>query len=212
MAAIKNTFFTKDGPIPFNHSPHSPHALIFDLIKSNTTILDIGCNNGLLGQELLLKKVTSDGIDVNPALINQAKKYYRRVFIRDLYHPRLNITAFKYDYVILSDILEHLPQPDQLLIDVHRYIDKKSLVIVSLPNIARLEIRAKLLFGSFNYRQSGILSSDHLRFFTKQSAIRLFRSANYSVIDIIPTGLGHQFPFLSNLLAFQFIFVLKYIL
>jgi 2-polyprenyl-3-methyl-5-hydroxy-6-metoxy-1,4-benzoquinol methylase len=201
--------FKKDSHIPFNYSPHSPHSIIFNTIKENTTILDIGCNSGLLGKELLKKHVVSDGVDINPVLINQAKKYYRQTFIRNLYLPQLNISPQKYDYIVLSDILEHLPRPDLLLLDLGQYLKKSGIIIVSLPNIARLEIRLQLLFGKFDYGKNGILSSDHLRFFTKKTAIQMFQSVNCSVVNIIPTGLGHQFPFLSDLLAFQFVFLLK---
>lgn len=201
-------YFQKDGPIPFNHSPHSPHSIIFNLISPNTTVLDIGCNSGLLGKELLKKHVVSDGVDINPDLINQAQTAYRRTFVRNLYDPHLNITPAKYDYIVLSDILEHLPRPDLLLLDLSQYLKNSGTVIVSLPNIARLEIRLQLLAGNFNYKP-GILSSDHLRFFTKSSAISLFKSANYKTNNTIPTGLGHLIPFFPTLLAFQFIYLLS---
>jgi len=200
--------FQKDGPIPFNTSPHSPHSLIYNLISNNSEVLDVGCNTGLLGKQLLRKKVIVDGIDINPKLIKIAQKHYRHTYIRDLYHPHLNIPHHRYDYIVLSDILEHLPAPDKVLLDIHKYLKPNGMVIVSLPNIARLEIRLKLLFGSFDY-QFGILSPDHLRFFTLKTGIKLFQSTGFSVIKTIPTGLGHRFPIFQNLLAFQFIYILK---
>lgn len=200
--------FKKDGPIPFNTSPHSPHQIIYHLIKKNSTVLDVGCNTGQLGQKLLQKSVVSDGIDINPKLIKIAQKTYRHTYIRDLYQPHLNLPKKQYDYIVFSDILEHLPHPDQILLDSHHYLKPTGQLIVSLPNVARLEIRLKLLFGSFDY-QFGILSPDHLRFFTQKTAKRLFESTNFSVQRTIPTGLGHKLGVFPNLLAFQFIYVLK---
>jgi len=84
-------------------------------------------------------------------------------------------------------------------------------VIISLPNIARLEIRLKLLVGKFDY-QPGILSADHLRFFTRQSATALIEKCGYRIENIIPTGLGHRIKILTNLTAFQFIYVCKKVL
>jgi O-antigen biosynthesis protein len=200
--------FEKDGPIPLNTSPHSPHSLIYNQISKNSEILDIGCNTGLLGRQLRSKNVIADGIDINSKLLKIAQRYYRHTYIRDLYQPHLSIPHHQYDYVVLSDILEHLPSPDKVLLDIHQYLKPNGIVLVSLPNVARLEIRLKLLLGSFDY-QFGILSPDHLRFFTLKTGIKLFQSTGYSVIKTIPTGFGHRFPFFPNLLAFQFIYILK---
>lgn len=206
----KINYFIKDKSIPFNNSPHSPHSIILSLIKPNTTLLDIGCNSGLLGQSLKLKNITCDGIDINPKLLQQAKKYYRHLYLKDLYQPKLNLSKnTKYDYIVLSDILEHLPRPDLVLIDLKKYLNKNGEIIISLPNIARFEVRYDLIFGKFNYTTGGILSSDHLRFFTYDSATKLFNQLGLTLIKYIPTGLGHYIPLFPKLLAFQFVYILK---
>ena len=201
--------FTKDKQLHQDKSPHSPHSIIPNLITPNTTILDIGCNAGYLGKTLKSKKVTCDGIDINKKLLSIADKYYRHTYQRDLNNPILNLNPkFNYDYIILSDILEHLPRPDLLLIEIKKYLKKGGKIIISLPNIARLEIRLKLLFGKFEY-SPGILSEDHLRFFTKNSAEKMFQQCCYKIEKIIPTGLGHKIKIFPTLTAFQFIYILS---
>jgi len=54
-------------------------------------------------------------------------------------------------------------------------------IIVSLPNIANLRVRLGLLFGRFDYTDSGILDRTHLRFFTLRSARELMREAGYRI-------------------------------
>ena len=87
-----------------------------------------------------------------------------------------------------------------------KYLDKRGRIIVSLPNIARLEIRLKLLLGRFDY-QPGILGEDHLRFYTRKSALVMLQNCGYQVLEVIPTGLGHTIKILPTLFAFQFIYV-----
>lgn len=199
--------FKKDPLLAKSVSPHSPHNIIPQLIRKNTSLLDVGCNTGYLGKVLKIKKVIADGIDINEKALRIAKKFYRKVYKRDLYKAKLAIDKQFYDYIVFMDVLEHLPRPDLLLKDSLKYLKKNGKIIVSLPNAARLEIRLQLLFGSFTYTKGGIISEDHLRFFSKKSAIEMFDSSGYKVENIIPTGLGHQLKILPTLTAFQFIFV-----
>lgn len=202
--------FKKDPSLKLDKSSHSPHAIIPRLIgKKSALVLDVGCNNGLVGREIIKKSGSAvDGIDINEEALEEAKRSYRKVFRRDLYRSKLEIDAEKYDYIIFCDVLEHLPRPDLVLQDAKKYLKEDGEVIICLPNIARFEIRLDLLFGKFDY-SPGILSEDHLRFFTKKSAQKLIRECGYAVKKIVPTGLGHRTNILANLTAFQFIYVCK---
>jgi O-antigen biosynthesis protein len=202
--------FKKDPLLNLDKSPHSPHSIIPRLIgKKNALVLDVGCNNGLIGREIVrLSHASIDGVDINEEALEEARKSYRKVFRRDLYQSKLEIDAEKYDYIIFSDILEHLPRPDLVLRDAKKYLKDDGRVIISLPNVARFEVRLGLLFGNFDY-SPGILSEDHLRFFTKKSAQNLIQRCGYKVETIVPTGMGHRTNILTNLTAFQFIYVCK---
>ncbi len=201
-------FFRKDEMLKLDTSSHSPHMIIPKLIQKNSVILDVGCNAGFLGKFLLKKQVVSDGIDIHKEALKKAEKYYRNVFLRNLYHPALQLQNKTYDSIVFSDILEHLPRPDLLLKDAKKYLKSDGRVVISLPNIARFEIRLQLLFGKFTYRP-GILGFDHLRFFTKKTAIDMIHWAGYEVVQTIPTGLGHRIKIFQTLTAFQFIYVCK---
>lgn len=199
--------FHKDPLLSISPHRHSPHTIIPRLIKAHTTILDVGCNTGYLGDKLKKEKgVISDGIDINAEALAMAKPYYRNLYTRDLYSGTLNIDKTAYDYIIFSDILEHLPRPDLILKDSRNYLKKNGTVIISLPNVARIEIRLKLLLGNFDYT-AGIMSTDHLRFFTRKSAIRMLEECGYLVEEILPTGLGHIIKIFPTLTAFQFVYV-----
>ncbi len=201
--------FKKDPLLTMSDSPHSPHTIISSLISPSTLLLDIGCNTGYLGKSLLEKNVKSDGIDINKNALKIAAKFYNQVFSRDLYQGKLDLPQKKYDYIVFLDLLEHLPRPDLVLSDSKKYLKKDGQIIISMPNVARLEIRLQLLLGKFDYTYGGILSEDHLRFFTKESGTKMIEKCGLKVSDIMPTGLGHQLNLLPNLLAFQFIYVCR---
>jgi hypothetical protein len=56
------------------------------------------------------------------------------------------------------------------LIKLEQCLKTEGRLIASLPNVARLENRLKLLFGKFEYQETGILDKTHLRFFTLKTA------------------------------------------
>jgi 2-polyprenyl-3-methyl-5-hydroxy-6-metoxy-1,4-benzoquinol methylase len=202
--------FKKDPLLKLDSSIHSPHQIIPSLIrKNNALVLDVGCNNGLIGKEIIrLKQAVVDGIDINAEALEEAKKCYRRIFQRDLSIADFKIDNEKYDYIIFSDILEHLPRPDLILRESKKFLKNDGKVIISLPNVARFEIRLELLFGNFGYKP-GILSEDHLRFFTQKSATKMLEECGYEIEETIPTGMGHKLGIFLNLTAFQFIYVCK---
>ena len=53
------------------------------------------------------------------------------------------------------------------------------------------------------------MSIDHLRVFTKRTALEMFEETGLEVVKVIPTGLGHIIKLLPTLTAFQFIYLCK---
>lgn len=199
--------FKKDPLLEENHSPHSPHSIIPSLVTNKSVVLDVGCNTGFMARRLKEKKVTCDGIDINDDALAIAKQFCRKVYKRDLYKGILSIDPEKYDYIIFADLLEHVPRPDLILQDSQQYLKQNGKLLISMPNVARAEVRLSLLIGKFEYTNGGILSQDHLRFFTRKSATRMIEDCGYTVVQTIPTGLGHMINILPTLTAFQFIYV-----
>jgi hypothetical protein len=82
----------------------------------------------------------------------------------------------------LADVLEHLPDSHRLLVDVKARLLSGGSVLVSLPNAVHWSVRAQIASGRFDYTGKGIFDRGHLRFFTRASALRMFRDAGFDVI------------------------------
>lgn len=203
---VKSTIFVKDPVMTSRDDPYGPMKLIEDIISNYSTVLDVGCNSGLLALHLRHKKCLVDGVDINQKALKIAKTRCRFVYRRDLYKSKLSLGNKKYDYIVFSDILEHLPNPDMLLEDAKKYLKADGKVLISLPNVARLELRISHLLGQFNY-SPGILSYDHIRFFTYDTAYKMITSLGYNVLETKYTGLGQRLKILPKLFSFQFVFV-----
>lgn len=202
--------FNKDSELPFNiKDRYSPHCIVSQLVERKKTILDVGCNTGYIGQYLIThKNCICDGIDIDRGLLKKAKEAgYRHTFEIDLSQINFKIPEC-YDIILFIDILEHLPNPYLILKKIaEENLKENGKIIICLPNIARLEFRLKHLLGRFDYEESGIMHPDHLRFFTRDSALKMIQKANLRIKKILPTGLGARLNCLPTLTAFQFIFI-----
>ncbi len=155
-------------------------------------VLDVGCEIGHLAKRL---KEELDcfvvGIEIDKRAAEIARKFYDEVIIADVEEiTEINYSDNYFDAIILADILEHLKRPDMLLMKLRRYLKPEGRVVASIPNVGRLEIRLKLLFGKFEYQESGILDKTHLRFFTLKTARELFEKAGYKVVQVEYIGLA----------------------
>lgn len=192
-----------------------PKEKIYMQIRPDSTVLDIGCSVGLLGRKLKReKRCYVEGVDVSKEAVAEAKKYLHRVGLIDLTDIG-NLKKFlnnkKYDYIICIDVLEHTANPETILKIFTTYIKKDGLLIVSLPNTVRYDIRFKFLLGKFEYSSFGILDEDHLRFFTLKTARKLLLKTGWKIVKeefTYPENrrLALLTPFFKTLLATQFIF------
>jgi len=152
-------------------------------VPAGSLALDVGCGTGILGAELKKRDCTVYGIEYSKGSASLARTKLEKVIIADLEQepPRLDE---RFDVVIFADVLEHLRDPEQVLKRYLRFSKPNGTVVVSLPNIANWTMRMKLLFGSFNYKETGILDRTHLHFYTLTTARKLMEGAGLRVIKI----------------------------
>jgi glycosyltransferase involved in cell wall biosynthesis len=206
----------------------SPHALCLDVIRPNSTVLDMGCAGGYVGDSLTRKlgcRVT--GIDAYPP---DSKNQLDRFILHDFNQSLPPIALKNFDYILLLDVIEHLNRPEEFVRLLYSQVctSPNQTIIVSTGNIAFIVQRLMLLLGQFNYGKCGILDSTHTRLFTFASFRRLFEQAGFEVQSVsgipapVPLAIGHNVmsrfflrlnQFLikisKGLFAYQMIFLIK---
>ena len=101
---------------------------ILENLDATTKILDVGPGAGTYGK-LLREHFTIDGLEIHEPYVNKFN-------LNDIYHNIFigNILAFdivKYDYLILGDILEHIPKYEAVgLVNRINQLGKKCLIAV----------------------------------------------------------------------------------
>ena len=174
--------------------PVSTHAVQFQLVPENASVLDIGCHTGILGEALRKKKYCEvTGIDIDDDALRIASARLNAVQKIDLEQRGWSsLLSKQFDVILFGDVIEHTREPLEILKEAKTLLSRNARMIVSLPNIANLRVRLKLLFGKFEYSDAGILDYGHLRFFTLRSARKLVRDAGYDIIS--ETYSGYSLP------------------
>lgn len=142
-------------------SPLSPKfKLISDIIEPGSSILDIGCGDGTLLCYLRQEKDAKVlGIEISQKAVDLAKAQGVEVIRADITDDGFNLTK-SFDYIIMTDVLEHLPNAEEVMLKLKGKFSK--YLLVSLPNSAFVVDRLRLLFGRFP--KQAMHPSEHLRF------------------------------------------------
>lgn len=193
----------------YNPWPHSPSFKAQNLVRSGDVVLDVGCAKGHMARELKKKQCTVYGIEIDPDAAELARAHCADVILTDADSlSQLPFPDSFFDSILVLDVLEHMRRPDLFLPLLRRHLKPSTgQLICSLPNVARLEFRLKLLMGRFDYEDCGALSRGHLRFFTRHSCAMMLQQAGFKIERILYTGFASMFPLFPNLTSYQFLFV-----
>jgi len=187
------------------------YELIESLIEPNSTVLDIGCGDGeLLANLIADKNITGKGIELEQDLVLTCVKRGLSIIQHDVEHRLENYADKSYDYVILSETVQTIKNPEGVFAELLR-VGRK--VIVSFPNFAHWRCRAQLFFRGhapvtsqlpFEWHNSPnihCLSLKDFERFCKRLAVKVEKK-----IPLIKTRLS-PVKFAPNLFAEQVIYV-----
>lgn len=151
--------------------------LIAQLIDPGSTVLDIGCGDGsLLAYLQETKAIVPFGIDVSSVSCERARLKGIKVIEADI--TREDVPIPKADFIILSEVIEHLANPEVLLGRLRDRFDRG--LLIDIPNSGAINDRLRLLFGRFP-KQWVFHPAEHLRFWTIRDFVFLCQQLGYQV-------------------------------
>ena len=122
----------------------SEYKIITDIIKENTRVLDVGCNDGTLMEFLKESK------DVNIRGIEISKQKVQTCISKGLTviegNAEIDLKQFpdnSFDYVVLGQTLQAFINPEIVIRELLR-VGKKA--VVTIPNFGHWKVRFNLLF------------------------------------------------------------------
>ncbi len=136
--------------------------IFFDWVKPGSSVLDIGCGNSRLLYELKQNKGCGvSGFDVSEVVIDSLKKMGIEGKVFDIENSGFQLSGY-YDFIILSETLEHLRDPEDL---INRIKEHARCLLISIPNTGFYRYRLGLMGGRFP-TQWVFHPSEHLRYWT----------------------------------------------
>lgn len=183
---------------PLRYDGQSDHpaevaGMIHALMPAGVRVLDVGCGTGSV--TLIANRGRGNTVcAIEPDPTRAATAKMRGI---DVYNGVLDDGYLegrdRFDVVMASDVLEHLPAPSELLRLFVAAARPGGLVILSVPNVAHWTVRWNLLWGRFDYEAVGIMDATHLRWFTEKSLRALVENVGLEIVDIRQTA-GSDIP------------------
>jgi glycosyltransferase involved in cell wall biosynthesis len=156
----------------------SSHTYAIDAVPKGSKVIDIGAGPDGVARELVKK-----GCDVTVVDQHAPKEATRRIRVvqQNLDDP-LTFDVKNHDYLLILDVIEHLPDPERFLDDLRSQFDyRPKTLILTTPNVAFVVQRVMLLLGQFNYGKKGILDFTHTRLLTFRALKDLLHDAGFKV-------------------------------
>ena len=183
------------------------------LVERDDRVLDLGVGDGALLQYLIKQRgIDGYGLDISRKAVDFCRARGLNVGLADITRPMAeNLAAHfpdvaQFDYVILSEIIEHIPDPESLLESLRR--DARKGIIVSIPNTGFHQHRLRLLLGRFPL-QWVVTPGEHLRFWTRADFRWWSRQIGFTIAREVPY---EGTPVLKNLYPSLFAAAFVYVL
>jgi len=172
---------------------HLPHRFlhILSLVGSGKRILDVGCGEGYLAKLLMEKGNEVYGIDISEHAVELARRNGVKAFVCDVENEDLPFKKSFFDAIILSEVLEHLISPREVIEKLKPYLVDGGYFLLTFPNIAHYTYRLQLLFGHFP-RQYLYNRDEHLHYWSIPDFIDFITDCGLKCVKIKPVFL---FPF-----------------
>ncbi|HRY28271.1 MAG TPA: methionine biosynthesis protein MetW [Candidatus Moranbacteria bacterium] len=156
------------------HAPSLNRAKIISKhIKIKAKILDIGCGDGTIIDYLSKNNEPQEiiGIDVSQKAVDYVKAKGYKAFKIDVFSDEFVdfIKDKKFDYIIITEVLEHVQDPEKIMLSVKNYFTES--IFISIPNAGFFVNRLRLLFGRFPLVMIQQNIKEHIRFWTSKDFI-----------------------------------------
>lgn len=177
------------------------------IVQAGARVLDLGVGDGALLEYLIQQKgIIGTGVDVSPKAVEFCRARGLNVLLADINAPIATYVTDTYDYVIMSEIIEHIPDPETMLLSLAP-LARKGL-IVSIPNTGFHQHRLRLLLGRFPL-QWVVTPGEHLRFWTRADFHWWAEQLGFTIAREVPyQGTPMLKEALPGLFAAAFVFLL----
>ena len=163
---------------------------VVDLVPPGVRVLDLGCGNGSLLK--ILKQVrgaSGNGVEIDVEQVIGAIGSGCDILLEDIDDGLAMIPDDSFDVVVLSETLQTIKRPRELL---HQILRVAREAVITFPNFACLEVRARILFNGRMPKGRQIpfewYNTPNIHLFTLKDFLSLCRQDGIEIKDLICEG------------------------
>lgn len=157
--------------------------MIREATERSMRILEIGCGCGALMAYLKGRYPNAEmyGIELVPEVAEIAASM-GNVLCGNVEEMGFPWEEEWFDYIIMGDVLEHLMDPENVLVKLRTFLKTNGYIIGSMPNVKHYSVLIPLLkHDVFSYGDSGILDRTHVKMYTGLEIRRLIMRSGYKM-------------------------------
>jgi len=182
-------------------------VLVLDSIAGGSRVLDVGCGNSRLPIALKEKGCAVTVGDISSVVLEGFRQHGIDAIRVDLANFDGTGLEGHFDYLVLSEVLEHLANPEEALARLGKLADR---IWITVPNSAFYRYRLHLMFSGRFFTQWVHHPSEHLRFWSHADFLDWLDALGYAVVeakasngpvwlkDVWPNLFGHQVCYLAK--------------
>lgn len=184
-------------------------VIMRDTIKSGSKVYDIGCGTSRLPLCLKENGCSVKVSDLSKIILEEFERNGIRTSVLDLRNINEKDVNEYFDYIIMSEVLEHLYNPE----DVVKILSKKTKrFLLTIPNSAFYRYRIHLLFFGRFFTQWAFHPSEHIRYWSHKDFMDWLWAMDLTVDKVMPSNgfsiLGIPiFKWWPNMFAHQIVYV-----
>jgi methionine biosynthesis protein MetW len=167
-----------DGHFP---DPDEVSGIVTSMIPRGARVLEVGCGTGSLSR-IVADTCGAEVVGIEPDSHRAERARARGLQVHtDYLSPDLIQKIGSFDVVLLADVLEHVPNPQTILLLSRQALKSGGAVVISVPNVAHWSVRVDVVRGRFRYQPSGIMDVTHLRWFTLDTLKGLIAASGFKI-------------------------------
>jgi 2-polyprenyl-3-methyl-5-hydroxy-6-metoxy-1,4-benzoquinol methylase len=147
---------------------------------------DLGCGSGSTVRVASMMGWDATGLDIDPALVEIGRRQLG-ADLRCGTLPDASLPSGRFDFVRLRDVIEHLPNPLAVLVEIARLLAPGGVVLIATPNEGSLPTRARELLGIPRSTVATVNPPHHLHGFTPRTLDRIVRRAGLRPVALETT-------------------------
>ena len=162
-------------------------GMILNRIKKGSTVLEFGCATGRMTR--YMKEVLGCRVyivEYDQGAFEQAAQFAEDGICDDImkFCWAERFAGVSFDAIIFADVLEHLPQPEQVLSQAAAFLKDDGCIFVSVPNVTHNDVILKMFEERFDYTRTGLLDDTHVHFWGLENIKHLGQEAGLSVRSV----------------------------